>query len=47
MNCKWKNLGDFYETSCDNAFEISSGTPKENGMRFCPYCGEKIKEVKP
>ena len=25
---------------------IDEGTPKENGYTYCPYCGEKIKDVK-
>lgn len=46
--CKW-NLedaeGNLYATECENRQLIFEGTPKENGYRYCPYCGRKIKEV--
>ena len=34
-----------YETSCGNAFMLNDGTPKENKMKYCPYCGKRIKVV--
>lgn len=43
---------DKYETWCDdNTFECSvcgeyfdliEGTPEDNGMRYCPWCGAKM-----
>ena len=51
--CKWKYNGesvsvddfDGYETSCGGLFHIIEGTPSENRMIFCPYCGKKIKSI--
>ena len=40
----WDN-GECWETGCDNAFILNDGTPGENGMVFCPYCGQRIEEV--
>jgi hypothetical protein len=34
---------DYYETECEHAFCIIEGTPKDNDMKFCPYCGKEIK----
>jgi hypothetical protein len=45
--CKWTLIDDdnlTYETSCDNAFSITSGTLKDNEMVYCCFCGKKIKE---
>lgn len=46
--CQWKMNdpyeGDFYGTSCGEAFTLIDGTPTENKMRFCPYCGRRIQE---
>jgi hypothetical protein len=42
-NCKWdQDYNGTWETSCENAFEIIEGTPDENGMKYCPYCGKKL-----
>jgi membrane protease subunit (stomatin/prohibitin family) len=42
--CIWKEEEECWETSCGNAFCLNTGTPLENGMKFCPYCGKTIKE---
>lgn len=34
--------GGPYETACGNSFEINDGSPAENGMKFCPFCGKSI-----
>jgi len=44
--CKWKNVGDYWETGCDGAFILSEGNPKDNSMKYCPYCGKEIKVIK-
>ena len=48
LECKWK-LEDaevnLYITGCENRQFIFEGTPEEDGYRYCPYCGRKIKEV--
>jgi len=40
--CKWTDNGQYYETSCGECFEIINGTPADNGMIYCPYCGKII-----
>ena len=29
----------------DKLFCLNNGTPSENGMLFCPYCGKNIDEI--
>ncbi len=36
---KWDDVDDYWETGCGNAYCIIEGTPTENKMKFCPYCG--------
>ena len=45
--CEWKyNYSEYYfESSCDHLHIFMSDGPKENGYRYCPYCGKKIKVV--
>jgi len=41
--CEWKIDQDgFYQTSCKGAFILDAGTPADNKMVFCPYCGNEI-----
>lgn len=42
--CGWKLDSDIFawETSCGGLFVINDGTPKENDMKFCPYCGKEL-----
>lgn len=47
--CKWRlcdEEANVYDTSCRNPHILIESTPKENGYRYCPYCGKKIKVVK-
>lgn len=44
--CEWKledAEGNLYATGCENRQLIFEGTPEENGYKYCPYCGRKIK----
>lgn len=45
--CEWKydDYEDCYDTKCGNSFVISEGTPSNNDMKYCCYCGKTIKEV--
>ncbi len=48
--CKWTPMfedsyGD-YDTSCSSAFTFMDAGVKENGFKFCPYCGGVIEEIK-
>lgn len=41
--CEWReDVDGDYETSCDNLFILIDGTPTDNGMSFCPYCGRVL-----
>jgi hypothetical protein len=37
---------DLWEGTCGVAWSLSDGTPKENGMGWCPKCGEELVEYK-
>jgi len=45
--CTW-SLGDaefgLYNTECGQAFNLECGTPKDNTMNFCCYCGGELIE---
>lgn len=44
--CVWQENEDgYYDTTCGNAFVMESGTPRENGMRWCCYCGRRMHDV--
>ena len=46
--CEWKledEESNLYLTGCQQRQLIFEGTPKDNGYRYCPYCGKKIKVV--
>jgi hypothetical protein len=38
LMCKW-------DTACGNAFCFITGTPTDNEMLFCPYCGRPLREI--
>lgn len=38
----WTIGSDYWETGCDNAFCLNEGTPKDNKMIYCPFCGKEI-----
>ena len=43
--CAWTyDWDDQWETNCGNRFEFVDGTPTENKMEFCCYCGGKLVE---
>ena len=43
--CSWTpdEDGDF-QTGCNALWLLVDGTPTENGMKFCAFCGKPIKE---
>ena len=48
---KWENecdaVGDpivWTCTNCKDSAILYEGTPKESGMKFCPYCGAKMED---
>lgn len=44
QTCEWKEDEDSgaWETECGKMFEIIDGTPLENKMVYCPFCGKVI-----
>ena len=44
--CTWQQDGDsdsgVYGTSCGSYFSINDGTPEDNKMSWCCYCGKKL-----
>lgn len=41
--CVWRDLhDDGWETACGQVFVIIEGTPAENEMKFCCYCGRPL-----
>jgi len=42
--CQWvqDKWHEYWETGCGGSFVIENGTPKDNKMKFCPYCGKQI-----
>ena len=49
--CTWTfdendDMTAYYETECGQAFILTEGTFKDNGMRFCCYCGKEINQEK-
>lgn len=45
--CDWDYDEDMdaYETTCGGVFQVNNGTPSDNRMAYCPYCGREIQEV--
>lgn len=46
--CVWHNdpeTDSSWDTGCRQLFELNDGTPSENRMSFCCYCGKPIQEV--
>lgn len=46
-DCVWTydDSNDCWETGCNNVSAVIEGTPKDNGMKYCPYCGRKLEEI--
>lgn len=42
--CIWTDQGEMWETSCGNAWCFNVDGPRENGVKFCPYCGNHLKQ---
>lgn len=43
--CLWSKSDDdtgLWETSCGNEYMLIEGTPKNNRMDYCPFCGRKL-----
>jgi hypothetical protein len=45
--CAWaEDEEGNWDTGCGNKFIFIEGGPKDNGMEFCCYCGNKLGEIK-
>jgi len=45
--CRWFEDDDGnWHTDCDEIHVLIDGGPADNHMRFCCYCGAKLKEVR-
>lgn len=41
--CHWdEDDTGVWATDCRHEFEINEGTPDDNGMKFCCYCGKPL-----
>jgi len=44
--CTWTHDVDYWtdhwETSCGGAFQFECGSPEDNQMKFCCYCGSHL-----
>lgn len=40
--CQWTEDGEAWATSCGGFLQIENGTPADNQMVFCCYCGRPI-----
>lgn len=40
--CAWTETDGLWLTGCDNAFTLEHGTPRDNGMAYCCYCGGEL-----
>lgn len=51
-SCTWTNEGDDdyndgrWATSCGNDFLLNEGSPTENRMVHCCYCGALLSEIR-
>ena len=42
--CRWTQDEDgVWQTDCDNSYEIIEGTPRDNHMRYCCFCGKVLR----
>jgi hypothetical protein len=49
QTCEWRydEYSCDYDTDCGNTFVMIDGTPQDNGMIYCAYCGKPIVVGKP
>ena len=40
--CVWAETDEAWKTACGKLFVLIDGTPEDNGMLYCPYCGEAL-----
>jgi hypothetical protein len=47
QDCEWSQDSEWtdnsvWNTSCSSHFVLNEGSPDDNGMNYCPYCGGKL-----
>lgn len=42
--CVWREEEWGWQTGCGHSFSLNEGTPSQNFMRFCCYCGLPLVE---
>lgn len=43
--CLWVDDPEgYWAGSCGISWTLDSGTPRKNGMNFCPKCGKRLKQ---
>ena len=43
--CEWTQDDDgVWDTECGERYEVTDGSPGENDMKYCPYCGKVLCE---
>lgn len=48
--CEWKlDEPDYnaWKGTCGRMWCLTEGTPNENKIKFCPYCGKPIRQIEP
>ncbi len=46
-SCEWtEDWEGNWDTACGERFTFGADTPRENGMKFCPYCGKALVEAR-
>lgn len=46
--CEWMpedESSDWYNSECGMSFIFNDGSATENGFKFCPRCGKKLKDI--
>ena len=43
--CEWAEEDDYWQTDCGQKFTLIAGTPRENKMEFCCYCGRVLLQL--
>lgn len=44
LACGWteESEGIAWATGCGHLFDVNDGTPKQNGMNYCCFCGRSL-----
>jgi len=45
--CTWnqdQDYGDSWNTQCGKSFLLNDGSPHENGLQWCGFCGRPLEE---